>query len=358
MKKILSLIFISMILTLNAGISAYAQPDEEKITLASYLNPLGSLGLDSPKQVVYMYRQGNEPDMKILDYAKFKDISEKISLESDNRYTSPNLSDGWIIKVIDIETESEQAIYLGKENEVRACYFLIAPYTITAFELSYDNNYALSNPEDKELLASLWDDGIVFDRKTAESVYEGAYILGEDEPTRFSSKSLFGEGEKALNTGMVPRYIGRNFASHITREEFCDAAYNFLVSVTKLPTSPAINVFFDTDNERVNVLNLIGIIKGRGSNEFAPLSYISREEAAVILHRIAVYMNFDTTIQSEFKYDDDERISEWAKMSVYACFEKNIMHGVGNNEFDPTSAYARDQAFATLMRLAELNAEN
>ena len=95
---------------------------------------------------------------------------------------------------------------------------------------------------------------------------------------------------KADRIGMLD-YFKFPFTSNITRARFCILAYNMLDTIADVEwKSISENIFEDTDNEKVISLYLEGIIEGKSEKIFAPHDEITREEAAVILKRIADYM--------------------------------------------------------------------
>ena len=92
----------------------------------------------------------------------------------------------------------------------------------------------------------------------------------------------------------------------------------------------------------VGTLYKQGIINGKAKGIFAPHDFITREEAATILDRICVY---------DFRFHDDEAISEWAKSGVYHMQFIGIMNGVGDDLFAPQDTYTVEQAILTMVRI-------
>ena len=148
---------------------------------------------------------------------------------------------------------------------------------------------------------------------------------------------------------------GYNFKQPMLREAFCELAVQLL---DKAGDNTNISVgikFTDTTNPDVERLTRLGIIEGYGDGTFRPKQQISREEAAVILWRLAKYIlsdyNGDEFAQSE--YIDYNEISEWARDGVNMVTNLGIMNGVGENKFDPKGTYSREQSAATMVRLYE-----
>lgn len=147
-----------------------------------------------------------------------------------------------------------------------------------------------------------------------------------------------------------------NFPGAITREEFCELVFNYIINFPGSAFSVGIinPPFTDTDNEHIEVLNALGIVKGKSETEFAPNDYLTREEAAAILCRLInkIYPDWDTTEQY-FDFADSGQISDWAMNDIQVICNMGIMQGVGDNRFAPKELYTTEQAAATLVRIYE-----
>ena len=110
--------------------------------------------------------------------------------------------------------------------------------------------------------------------------------------------------------------------------------------------------FTDTDNEHIEVLNALGIVKGKSETEFAPNDSLTREEAAAILYRMIskIYPGWDATAQY-FDFADSGQISDWAMNDIQVICNMGIMQGIGDNRFAPKGLYTTEQAVATLVRV-------
>ena len=147
-----------------------------------------------------------------------------------------------------------------------------------------------------------------------------------------------------------------NFPGAITREEFCELVFNYIINFPGSAFSVGIiqPPFTDTDNEHIEVLNALGIVKGKSETEFAPNDSLTREEAAAILCRLInkIYPDWDTTEQY-FDFADSGQISDWAMNDIQVICNMGIMQGVGDNQFAPKDLYTAEQAIATLVRVYE-----
>lgn len=172
--------------------------------------------------------------------------------------------------------------------------------------------------------------------------------------------------EKLIVNGEVPEWAKQDFelfsvyglgdglsceqGRPITREDFCGLAANVIryTGAVKLPTKPKAE-FNDTDKGEVRQLAELGIITGYEDGSFKPGSTITREEAAVILSRMAGLYDFKETKELEYKDTDD--ISDWAKNGVRVCAGCGIMNGVGEEGFLPKGAYTTIQSEITMLRM-------
>ena len=143
------------------------------------------------------------------------------------------------------------------------------------------------------------------------------------------------------------------YHNNITREEFCELIYNFVISTNKTITAPVTDSFTDTKNEKILMLNGLGIVNGKTATEFAPDDYLTREEAATIIIRMVNKVVPMEATEMWFEYDDITEISDWASSSIQTISNLGFMNGVGNNRFAPKDTYTTEQAIVTLVRVLE-----
>lgn len=185
-----------------------------------------------------------------------------------------------------------------------------------------------------------------------KNVVEKAYNLISNDCSEWSTDYIV----HAKDMGFLEGISDILYRENITSEKFCEIAYNMLDKSMKVnwqKVSP--NPFNDTLNEKIFSLALEGIINGKGNYTFAPNDYLTREEAATILYRLAEYMNLDM-LQSAYNedvgyYADKNMISEWAFNAVFYMKEMGVMLGTSDTEFSPKDTYTAEQAIATIIRL-------
>ena len=147
------------------------------------------------------------------------------------------------------------------------------------------------------------------------------------------------------------------FKENITREQFCILAYNMLDKYTDIEwQTHRAPIFTDNDNGKVKALYLEGMIEGKGNGIFAPDDFLTREEAATILDRIAKYLAIESG-NSSIDFDDKDKISDWAYESVDRICSLGIMNGIGGGLFSPKSNYTVEQAITTIIRMFDIIVE-
>lgn len=97
---------------------------------------------------------------------------------------------------------------------------------------------------------------------------------------------------------------------------------------------------------------------GVGNNKFNPLGTITRQDAAVMLHRTAKVLELDERNGVAGVFDDRDKFSTYAVDAIaFVSTSKDkeggnkIMAGMGNNKFSPLDTYTRQQAYITILRL-------
>lgn len=158
---------------------------------------------------------------------------------------------------------------------------------------------------------------------------------------------------ESINIGLSDGMSEINYQENITREEFCELIYNLIVLASDEITAPVTDSFTDTQNDKILILNGLGIINGKSETEFAPDDYLTREEAATIIIRMVNKVFPMAATEMWFEYDDIDEISEWASNSVQTISNLGFMKGVGNNKFAPKDTYTTQQAIVTLVRVFE-----
>lgn len=202
--------------------------------------------------------------------------------------------------------------------------------------------------------------------------------------------------ERANAEGFIPENFGvSNFTENITREKFCDLAFSMLNKKIGMEHYEHVGAFLLNDEieamdyventEDYSLTNSVSksmitlydfdIIKGKREVrkpveqdgypfpfiDLAPKDFITREEAAVILYRIASFLEMELFLPdyrlSSYYFHDNDNISDWAKEAVYQLRYAGIFKGTDNDLFSPLGNYTIEQAIATMTRIFDLPSE-
>ena len=99
----------------------------------------------------------------------------------------------------------------------------------------------------------------------------------------------------------------------------------------------------------INLANA-GIIEGVGDGDFAPDSYITRQDIAVILVRLIKKYGYEIpTIEEKTVFSDETEIADYAKEAMYLLNGYGILMG-DNNKAMPQNNATRAQAAALIYR--------
>lgn len=164
--------------------------------------------------------------------------------------------------------------------------------------------------------------------------------------------------QTAQEAGLVPESLNTAYDTAITRAEFCSLAaslYRIWDANEQLKDiTPSSVSFTDCTDKDVLLCASVGVVNGVGGGRFAPDSRIQRQEAASMLHRLAA-LRTDYADSTKNKmphvFLDGENIRAWARSDVYWAYNNGVMTGTGDNAFDPTGQYTREQSIVTMLRL-------
>ena len=128
----------------------------------------------------------------------------------------------------------------------------------------------------------------------------------------------------------------------VTREEFV----KIIIGAFGLLDEDAKSDFGDVDKSRwsyvfIATANELGIVTGDGEN-FNPTGEMSRQDMAVIIHRVFEYLGAKVSGES-ISFDDNADISDYAKEAVDALTAAGIINGMGDGTFAPKGTVTRAQ---------------
>ena len=93
----------------------------------------------------------------------------------------------------------------------------------------------------------------------------------------------------------------------------------------------------------VNTAYSAGIVSGISENEFGIGQYLTREDMAVLICRIAEYKGIDIGKISDKSFSDWDAVADYAKDAVKKLADGGIINGTGGTEFSPKGYATRAQ---------------
>lgn len=156
----------------------------------------------------------------------------------------------------------------------------------------------------------------------------------------------------AFRLGLVPTYaIPDNYQQAITRAEFCTLANTLYRSVTHDNYIPGSTPFTDCYDNDVRKMASLGVVGGYGNGIFGPDDLITREQAAVMLSRLAEVITGKTMTEGNPTFTDN--IANWAKAGVNKVYSAGIMGGYNATIFGAKDNYSIEQSIVTMLRVME-----
>jgi len=181
----------------------------------------------------------------------------------------------------------------------------------------------------------------------------------EEQPTDGTAPNLSAAStwahdgiNQAFALGLIPQSLQNSYTANATRAEFSALAVALYETVTGREITGRMQ-FNDTNDINVQKMGYLGVVTGVGGGNFAPDRGLTRQEAAVMIARLANVMGQPLS-PSAPTFSDNASISSWAVEAVGQIQAAGIMGGVGNNQFAPQGDYTREQSIITMLRLFDL----
>lgn len=138
----------------------------------------------------------------------------------------------------------------------------------------------------------------------------------------------------------------------VTRAEFIQMMMN-IIDLDLALDAYVDRPFTDVDSHdwyavAVGKAKALGIIQGNGDGTFRGDETLTREDMAVMIHRLLQYLQLNMEYNPVKPFEDQQNISKYALDSVQVLQQAGLIKGVGNGVFSPKSATTRAQA-AVLM---------
>jgi len=196
---------------------------------------------------------------------------------------------------------------------------------------------------------------VLINEETSEKLLPQQSIIFNDiADVPWAKESIQALANNGIIQGISPGIFAPN--SNITREQFV----KMLVMAFGLLDESAVSDFKDINQEEwyykyISSAYKHGIINGIGHNVFGIGMEISRQDMAVLAYRAAKYVGINLPVLSpEVQFDDMSSIADYAKDSVTAMQQANIIQGVGDNRFAPYETATRAMAAKVIYELLKL----
>lgn len=166
-----------------------------------------------------------------------------------------------------------------------------------------------------------------------------------DIESSFAKESI----ERLAGLFIINGYADNTFRPEmsVTRAEFCKIvclAFRFDPSVNDKFADVSMTDWFAP---YTGTLSNLGIVRGDGNN-FNPSSYITRQDAAVILNNVLKYTG--KSQEGQYTFSDNDSVSDYAKQSVSSLASMGYLKGDGVN-FYPRNNITRAESAALIDRI-------
>ncbi|MDR0293871.1 MAG: cellulase family glycosylhydrolase [Oscillospiraceae bacterium] len=155
----------------------------------------------------------------------------------------------------------------------------------------------------------------------------------------------------AYGYGILPEALQNNYQQDTTRAEFCALAVALIEKLTG-KTIEAKETFTDTTDINVRKIAGLGIVTGRGGGVFDPNGGISRQEAAIILEKVARKGLLKELPEGEANFPDmDLAYSDATRTAIRKMRGGSVMSGRTDGTFDPNGTFSREESISTMVKL-------
>lgn len=234
-------------------------------------------------------------------------------------------------------------------------------YTLDLDHIVVSASYAITSTSSPAI--TLASTSLTVDTGASATISGSATMENGAAPVRSENFIVYVDGTKI--SGAVSR-TGSSFTvstgalstgTHVVTVTVLDDAGNRAQASATVVAGSASSIFADTSGNWASgyaaLLYTQGIMQGETSNGatyFRPTRNLTRMEFAVIMARV---MNLDTSYSGSLSFADNASIPDWAKGSVYAVSQADIMNGsqVGSSlYFNPRNEITRAEVMTVIGR--------
>ncbi len=166
------------------------------------------------------------------------------------------------------------------------------------------------------------------------------------------------EVEAAINEGLVPEYIQKDWTSPITRGQVSEMFIRLLEKATGKTVDEIIaekgavieeGKFEDTNDSNVYAANALGIINGTSSTKFSPDGTLKRAQIAALITRVAKVVGVNTEGYTH-NFEDITDNYSWVNAELGWPSTVGIINGVSSTKFNPGGDLTTEQAILITYR--------
>lgn len=168
----------------------------------------------------------------------------------------------------------------------------------------------------------------------------------KDEPSAWAASYI----AEARSKGVLSSELDCNYKSNITRGEFCQLISACMKVCGKYVPEGEKVTFKDTTKTHILKVASVGVVTGYSDGTFRPGDSIKRQDAAVMLQRLAKVLGMEEA-EGTKTFSDAGSISSYAKEGVDFVTALGIMNGNADGTFNPGSSITREQAVITIMNM-------
>ena len=200
-------------------------------------------------------------------------------------------------------------------------------------------------------------------------IIQPALLLAQAvSPTDEMDDWAYPEVIEAIDAHLVPASLQNQYRSNITRSQYCNLIVkavcemlgttldDLVMQRTGVPLLQQVleRPFNDTADDDVTGAYALGLVVGYDDGDegysFRPDDLITRQEAAVLIWRVAGLLGMNNESPPVSDYADRGRISDWALTQVDYVSSLGIMVGINENVFSPNARLTRQQSFIMVIR--------
>ncbi|HPD89926.1 MAG: transglutaminase domain-containing protein [Anaerovoracaceae bacterium] len=186
----------------------------------------------------------------------------------------------------------------------------------------------------------------------APMVGSPAFGLESEQTSSWAEEEVL-RGE---NRNLIPESLAsQSLKEAMTREEFAGV----IMAMWREETNREVTIneelpFLDTTDSDVIQAWKLGVVNGVGENFYQPEAPLNRQTAATMMSRLyEKFLGEPIYALPDHYFADHWEIDGWAQDAVYFMASRDIIKGMGDQQFDPKGNLTREQGIILALRMLE-----